>query len=70
MTVAVVTNPQVGDPDMGFSGLRHFGPALIHHMQLKIRSGTSTQNFMMVSTPSGYPFPLFRAHPNQKLRAK
>ena len=35
----------VGDPDMGFNGLRHFGPALIHHMRLKIRSGTSTSTF-------------------------
>ena len=25
----------IGDPDMGFSGLRHFGPDLIHHTQLK-----------------------------------
>ena len=26
----------VGDPDMGFSGLRSFGPQLIHHTQLKV----------------------------------
>ena len=25
----------IGDPDMGFSNLRHFGPTLIHHTQLK-----------------------------------
>ncbi len=24
----------VGDPDMGFSGLRQFGPPLVHHMQV------------------------------------
>ncbi|CAM9718715.1 unnamed protein product, partial [Phaeothamnion confervicola] len=29
----------VGDPDMGFSGLRGFGPTLIHHTCLKVRSG-------------------------------
>jgi hypothetical protein len=34
-----------------FSGLRHFGPDLIHHTQLKIRSRVSTQNFMMVDSP-------------------
>jgi hypothetical protein len=27
----------IGDPDMGFSGLRSFGPHLIHHTQLKVR---------------------------------
>ena len=27
----------VGDPDLGFSGLMHFGPVLIHKTQLKIR---------------------------------
>jgi len=41
----------VGDPDMGFSGLRHFGPALIHHTQLKVRTGIATQSFMMVDSP-------------------
>ena len=37
--------------DMGFSGLRQFGPQLIHHTQLKIRSNTSIQDFMIVDTP-------------------
>jgi hypothetical protein len=27
----------IGDPDMGFSGLRTFGPQLIHHTQLKVQ---------------------------------
>jgi hypothetical protein len=27
----------VGDPDLGFSGLVHFGPVLVHKTQLKIR---------------------------------
>lgn len=26
----------VGDPDMGFSSLRHFGPTLIHHTRVSI----------------------------------
>lgn len=36
---------------MGFSGLRHFGPPLVHHMQLKIRKETSVSNFMLVDSP-------------------
>lgn len=36
---------------MGFSGLRHFGPDLIHHTQLKIRSGIATQELMLVDSP-------------------
>jgi len=41
----------IGDPDFGFSQLRHFGPTLIHHTQLKIRSKISTSSFMMVDSP-------------------
>lgn len=26
----------VGDPDMGFLGLRQFGPSLVHQTQLKV----------------------------------
>ena len=50
----------VGDPDMGFNGLRHFGPALIHHMRLKIRSETSTSTFMIVDTPGMIDSPVDR----------
>ena len=41
----------VGDPDLGFAGLRQFGPTLIHHSQLKYRE--SHLNFMLVSFCSG-----------------
>lgn len=41
----------VGEPDMGFAGLRMFGPALIHHTQLKVRTGLATQQFMLVDSP-------------------
>jgi hypothetical protein len=41
----------VGDPDIGFAGLRQFGPTLIHHAQLKVRAGINTTNFMMVDSP-------------------
>jgi len=39
----------VGDPDLGFSGLRQFGPTLIHHSQLKYRK--NNLNFMLVDSP-------------------
>jgi len=41
----------IGDPDMGFRNLRQFGPALIHHTQLKIRTDVQIHNFMMVDSP-------------------
>ncbi len=41
----------IGDPDMGFAGLKNFGPTLIHHTMLKIRQSTAVKNFMIVDTP-------------------
>ena len=41
----------VGDPDIGFEGLRQFGPTLIHHAQLKVREDIRNTNFMMVDSP-------------------
>ena len=41
----------IGDPDMGFSGLRTFGPQLIHHTQLKVRSNIAFKNFMIIDSP-------------------
>lgn len=41
----------VGDPDMGFAGLRQFGTSLISHVGLKIRTGLSVQNMMIVDSP-------------------
>jgi len=35
-----------GDPDLGFAGLRQFGPTLQHHTVLKIRSNIHC-NFIM-----------------------
>ena len=40
----------LGDPDLGFGPLRQFGPTLMHHVQLKIRTDI-TSNFLMVDTP-------------------
>lgn len=36
----------VGDPDMGFAGLRQFGPTLVHHAQLKVRLHIALRNVM------------------------
>ena len=41
----------VSDPDLGFAGLRRFGPGLTQHMALKIRSGLKATNFMLVDSP-------------------
>mmetsp|Transcript_8637 Transcript_8637/g.13600 ORF Transcript_8637/g.13600 Transcript_8637/m.13600 type:complete len:580 (+) Transcript_8637:2-1741(+) len=41
----------VGDPDMGFCGLRAFGPNLIHHMKLKIRDDMAIQDLILVDSP-------------------
>ena len=48
----------VGDPDMGFSSLRNFGPQLVHHTALKVRSNTALRNFMLVDTPGMIDSPL------------
>ncbi|KAG9412968.1 EH domain-containing protein 1 [Aphanomyces cochlioides] len=42
----------IGDPDLGFSGLRQFGPNLIQKTNLKIRANIPMGNhFMMVDSP-------------------
>ena len=41
----------VGDPDIGFEGLRQFGPTLIHHTQLKVRENIRNQDFMIIDSP-------------------
>lgn len=50
----------VGDPDMGFTGLRTFGPQLVHHTRLKIRSNIGIKNFMLVDTPGMIDSPMVR----------
>lgn len=45
---------------VGFSGLRSFGPALIHHTKLKVRSNIKPQNFMLVDSPGMIDSPLVR----------
>jgi hypothetical protein len=41
----------IGDPSLGFSGLRQHGNALINHLSLKIRSGIGIENVMLVDSP-------------------
>lgn len=50
----------IGDPDMGFSGLRTFGPNLVHHTKLKVRSNIAVKNFMLVDTPGMIDSPMVR----------
>lgn len=52
----------IGDPDMGFAGLRTFGPNLVHHTQLKVRSNIAIKNFMIVDTPGMIDSPTVRDH--------
>jgi hypothetical protein len=40
----------IGDPDLGFNQLRQFGPTLMHHTALKIRSDINA-NFIMIDSP-------------------
>lgn len=41
----------VGDPDLGFSGLKAFGPVLVNHTHLKVRANTAISDFMIVDSP-------------------
>eukprot|EP00600_Ochromonadales_sp_CCMP1393_P000817 CAMPEP_0174983848 /NCGR_PEP_ID=MMETSP0004_2-20121128/17382_1 /TAXON_ID=420556 /ORGANISM="Ochromonas sp., Strain CCMP1393" /LENGTH=514 /DNA_ID=CAMNT_0016236167 /DNA_START=214 /DNA_END=1758 /DNA_ORIENTATION=+ len=50
----------IGDPEMGFAGLRTFGPPLVHHTKLKIRSNTAVRNFMVVDSPGMIDSPMVR----------
>lgn len=41
----------IGEPDLGFSALKNFGPTLVHKTQLKIRKNTKVKDFMIVDSP-------------------
>lgn len=45
---------------MGFSGLRSYGPSLIHRTKLKVRSNIKMQNFMLVDSPGMIDSPMVR----------
>ncbi len=52
----------VGDPDLGFGGLKMFGPLLVNHTQLKIRADVAIKDFMIVDTPGMIDSPGMAAH--------
>jgi len=41
----------VGDPDLGFMGLRNFGNELISHVALKVRKNLAVKNVILVDSP-------------------
>lgn len=41
----------INDPDLGFHELKVFGPVLINHTQLKVRSNINIKDFMIVDSP-------------------
>jgi hypothetical protein len=45
------TTQLVGDPDLGFTGLRQFGTSLINHVTMKVRPDLAVSNIMIVDSP-------------------
>ena len=41
----------IGDPGLGFSPLRSFGPAFMNHFQLKVRKDLATSNLLLIDSP-------------------
>jgi ribosome biogenesis GTPase A len=41
----------VGDPELGFEGLRTFGGSLINHVNLKVRKDLKVDDIMLVDSP-------------------
>ena len=39
------------DPDLGFEGLQQFGPGLVQHAKLKLRTGLKATNFCLIDSP-------------------
>ena len=50
----------VSDPDLGFVGLRDFGPSLVNHTRLKMRSNLPMQDFMIIDSPGMIDSPKLR----------
>jgi len=57
----------VGDPDLGFSGLKTFGPILVNHTQLKVRTDIAVKDFMIVDTPGMIDSPVSRNNVEENL---
>ena len=41
----------IGDPGLGFSPLRSFGPAFMNHFQLKVRKDLHTEQLLLIDSP-------------------
>lgn len=41
----------VGDPKLGFAGLRQFGSNLVSHLALKVRTGLRVRDMILVDSP-------------------
>lgn len=41
----------VGDPTLGFAGLRQFGTNLVGHLSLKVRTGLRVRDMVLVDSP-------------------
>ncbi len=51
LTACLVCVQLVGDPDLGFSGLRQFGTSLISHVNMKVRQDIGVTGLMVVDSP-------------------
>ena len=52
----------IGNPDLGFGGLRGFGPGLINHVNLKVRRNLHTTETMLVDSPGMIDSPTMDHH--------
>ena len=41
----------IGDPGLGFSPLRAFGPAFMNHFNLKVREGLASEGLILIDSP-------------------
>lgn len=57
----------IGDPGLGFSPLRSFGPAFMNHFHLKVRNGLKTQNLLLVDSPGMIDSPAALKNPFESL---
>lgn len=55
----------VGDPSMGFSALRTFGPGFMSHFTLKVRRDLQTRELMLIDSPGMIDSPKKREDPSQ-----
>ena len=59
----------IGNPDLGFGGLRQFGPGLINHVNLKVRDDLQMDDIMLVDSPGMIDSPHMDAHTKDRGKA-